>query len=285
MNPTHLNCRNYFILTLSWKKLFLIFLLLAGYVFCGCDTQKKAVRYKGIYEEKPAVILVANTIDKCQRKDVSQEKTKKKNSLYNDEINQANTYFHQGIYLPLTHLGYYVIQDFSATEILKAKNVTNSENLKNDSLTLVSFSSLYDIDAILFTTIFAWKENPENWSVYVHYQLKSARTNNTIFQIWVKGKKEISISSNGALNVQPPVRSLASKLNVSNELAQRILLFNQINNYVLANLPVGKFAKDFDKDQNKNAYPDCLEYSLDELGTVSVIKIPLEKFEQECFLF
>ncbi len=262
------------------KFLPVVLLVLA---FTACKTQQKSARYKAIYAEKPGIILVANPIDDSFRKDISNIKTKRLNSAYNNELEMSAKYFQQDIMKTLLKKHYYVIPTLSSQEIWETEKGTDARLFFKDSIRM--FQEKYDIDAILFTHILAWKETENDWSVYVDYQLKSTHSNTVLFRSRVKGKKQIIYNRRGYVTMLPFEKGALKKLGISDGLGQRVVLLTKMNEFILSNLPVGKLGKNYEKDLKKSALSDCIEFFIDDLGGVHVENMLLEKFEQECFVF
>ena len=249
------------------------YIVLCGFLFVGCNTEKKAVRYKDIYAEQPAVVMAAKPIDFTPRKSPRERNAKR----YNLELENSNIYFHQSLLNSLNTKGYYVIPYFSSEEILKKHTPTDTANAG----ALQVFTEKFGIDAILFASIFRWKEDENQWSVYIEYKLKSTKTNNTLFHAKCKGVKHIPYNARGSVSIASFDRRIQKTLDFDERTVNRMILLTKMNDFVLKNLPNGKSHKDFENDMKKAAIPEYLEFYIDDLGALSITPISLEQFEHE----
>ncbi|MDL2314742.1 hypothetical protein LJC16_00605 [Bacteroidales bacterium OttesenSCG-928-C19] len=251
-------------------------IVLGCFLFAGCNSEKKAARYKNIYDEKPAVVMGAKPIDYTPRKSPKEKNAKR----HNLELENSNIYFHQSLLNTLNTKGYYVIPYFNTEEILKKYTPADSTGANNAGVLRV-FSEKYGVDAILFATIFRWKEEENQWSVYIEYKLKSTKTNNLLFHAKCKGVKNIPYNTRGNIAIASFDRGILKHLEFDTRTLNRMILLAKMNDFVLKNLPNGQSHKDFEKDMEKAAIPEYLEFSIDETGALSVVPISLEQFEHE----
>ena len=263
---------------MNMPRLFLT-ILLTSFILAGCGSEKKAVRYKNIYEEQPAVVLVATPVDFTPRKSPKEKNAKR----YNMEFDNANIYFHQSLVNTLNVKGYYTIPYFNTVEILKTHPPCDSSSVQDSSILRI-FSEKYGIDAILFTKIFKWKEAESEWTVYIEYKLKSAKTNNTLFHAKCKGVKNIPHNTRGSVAIASFDRGHQKYLDFDARTLNRMILLSRVNDFVLKNLPNGKAHKKFENDMKQAAIPEYLEFSIDEMGALSVKQILPEQFEHEWFV-
>lgn len=259
-------------------KLFLSIIFIS-FIFSGCGSEKKAIRYKNIYEEKPAIVFAAKPVDYTPKKGPKERNAKK----HNLEIENSNIFFHQSLISTLGTKGYYVIPYFNTEEILKHHTAIDTI-AEQDSTVLKVFSEQYDIDAVLFTTIFRWKESETDWSVFIEYKLRSTKTNNILFHAKCKGVKYIPINSRGVVAIATFDRGIQKYLEFDPRTLNKMILFSKVNDFVLKNLPNGKSHKDFEADMKRSAIPEYLEFYIDEQGAISVKSILPEQFENEWFL-
>lgn len=243
----------------------------------GCKTEKKVARYDNIYKEKPAVIYIAPVIDKVERRKV----VFGNDATFNHEVNIANTYMQQTLQYPVIRKGYYVLGAMASKEISKFDS-TSAEDLKYANLQ--KYHTELGIDAILFTTIYKWTEGEDGeWTVYLNYTLKSAKTSKTLANYSVKAHKIVILDSKRDPQMSVADWDFAEVMGTDNGTTQRARILECASEYVLKNLPAGEKNKKFEQDVYNVANPECFDYMIDEDDRINVVTMEMEVFEKECF--
>ncbi len=260
----------------KYSVYFFLFVTISIFII-GCKTEAKLSRYKEIYTEKPTTIYIAPTIDISER-----PKSKISDNSYNNELNTAHKYMSQSLRVPFTKKSYYVLSPLVSSEIAKIDSL--GEFNMNDTSSVQKIYKKYGVDAILFTFIYKWDKVGDDWIVYIEYILKSTKTNTTLLNTKVKACKRIPLGLRGMPTVSPRDKKLTANLQLDNGTAQRVLLVDLVNNYVLQDIPVATLSKNFEKDINENSKFNCFEYFYDETGVVEIRILSVEEFDQDCFL-
>lgn len=243
----------------------------------GCKTESKLSRYKNIYAEKPTTIYIAPTIDQAERPN-----KKITDKSYNNQLDVAQHYMRHSLMKPFETKGYYVLGPLVSTEVAKADSL--GECHINDTAMLKTFADKYGVDAVLFTFIYKWEQEGEDWYVYVEYFLKSTKTYATLLNTKMKAGKRIPLGFRGGVSISPRDAKLTRNLNLDPSTAQRVRLLDLVNNYVLRDLPWANISKNFESDVDKNARFSCMEYYYDETGVEECRPMSVEEFDQDCFL-
>ena len=260
------------------KKLSNICLMaLAVLAFASCKTESKLSRYKDIYAEKPVTIYITPTIDQAERPN-----KKITDKSYNNQLDVARHYMRHSLMKPFETKGYYVFGPLVSAEIAKADSL--GECHINDTAMLKHFADKYGVDAVLFTFIYKWEQKGDDWYVYVEYFLKSTKTYTTLLNTKMKAGKRIPLGFRGDVSISPRDAKMTKNLNLDPSTAQRVLILDLVNNYVLRDLPWANVSEDFETDVDKNARFSCMEYYYDETGVEECRPMSVEEFDQDCFL-
>jgi len=191
-----------------------------------------AKAYPKMYEEKPTTILVMPPIN-------------------NTEELEAKDYFYTSLALPLCERGYYVLSPLLALDFLKSESAYDSELFIKGKLK--AFHTYLGADALLFTTIDAWNKSAVGATIEVQitYELRSARTNSTLFKR--HGHLVIDKHSN-----QGGLAGLLANAIVTG-LSKKITAARACNAYVLSDLPDGPYQKLHLKDGDSPASSPVFE--------------------------
>lgn len=243
----------------------------------ACKGPQKAVSYNELYSEKPLTVYVAPVDDNARRRVVKYPGDTK----YNTEIDLAAKYMYQTAQKPIARQGYYVVGPTAALEIAAGETRTPDKMLGDD---LKSYKSDYGIDAILFPAIHKWTQEKDEWTVYVEYTLVSTASGSELMHVWVKGTKLVKLNFKGEPLTSKFDADFADGLELSNASAQRCFLLEQVNDYVLRNLPTSSDRRQFEDDRYFKAHPSYFAYYFGEEGTIEIEKITMEQYEQECFI-
>lgn len=212
------------------------YLLLAVALLSSCTASKltctRGGNYPKMYETNPASILVMPPINKT--------------------VNvEAKEYFYTSMATPLAEKGYYVISPFIAMDLLKSESAYDSEMFFEGKL--LPFKEIFGADAVLFTIINTWSKSTIGGSITVNieYILKSTTTNEVLFTRKGELTLDTSISSSGGGIMGLLVSTVASAVNTA--LTDKVVAARMCNNYVLEDMPEGKYSPMFGKDQETKA--------------------------------
>ncbi|MBQ3579779.1 MAG: hypothetical protein II975_02120 [Bacteroidales bacterium] len=246
-------------------------------IVLSCKGPQKAVSYSELYSEKPLTVYVAPIDDKAERRVVKYPGDTK----YNNEIDLAAKYMFQTAQKPISNQGYYVIGPAASMQIAAEETRTQEKMMIGD---LKQYKNTYGIDAILFPTIHKWAQNKDEWIVYAEYVLVSTTSNAELMHVWVKGTKLVPVNFKGEPLTMKFDSEFAADMELSNASAQRCFLVEQMNDYVLRNLPTSSDRRQFEGDRYFKAHPSYFSYFFSEEGTIEIEKISMEQYEQECFV-
>ena len=202
-------------------KYIYILISFATTLLVGCTTTsplKKSDAYKGIYDEKPIIILLMPPIN-------------------NSTNVEAKEYFHSTLFVPLANQGYYVIPPFLSMEILKRESAYDAELFLNSSLT--KFGEVFGADIVLFTIIHKWDKSYGNVKVEVEYIMKSTKSNNVLYTR--RGTINYNTTVSGTSGAYGALADIA--LTAINTVATKYVDVAKIcNSYTFKDLPVGKYS-------------------------------------------
>ncbi|CAK7014465.1 MAG: Putative lipoprotein/NMB1162 [Parabacteroides sp.] len=214
------------------KKLVYLLLIAAGLV--SCTTTNEVTRQKNypkMYEDKPLSILIMPPINKTVDVD-------------------AKEYFYTSMAKPLCEKGYYVISPFVAMDFLKSESAYDSELFIDGDL--APFRNILGADAVLFTVINKWDKSTIGGKITVdiEYVLKSTATREVLFER--KGELTVDTSVNSGGGGWGALIDLAASA-LSTALTDKVVAARRCNNYVLRDLPEGRYSPLFEKDQDVEA--------------------------------
>lgn len=181
--------------------------------------------YGKIYEEKPVTIMVMAPINKTT-------KVEAKMSFYNT------------LAVALSNNGYYVFPSTMVIDLLKDQSAYDSELLVDKSMKVLSKS--FGVDAVLFTTIHGWRKRGFYVEVEIQYLLKSAKTNEVLFDR--KGVLTVSSSSSSG-NVFTDLAVMA----ISTALTKEVTVADKCNSYAFDVIPRGKYSPQYGLDGSQKA--------------------------------
>tara|TARA_R110002050_G_scaffold292293_3_gene447559 strand:+ start:6063 stop:6722 length:660 start_codon:yes stop_codon:yes gene_type:complete len=208
------------------KKL-LIFAGLFSIILSSCGVSKtKYSAYKGMYDEKPHTILIMPPINNSTNVD-------------------AKEYFHTTLYEPLVEAGYYAIPPFLSMDILKRESAYDSELFLNGALS--QFGEVFGADLAIFTIIHSWSKSQlwANVTVEVEYIIRSTKTNEVVFRRKGKVIYKTNSGASGLIGVAATVAKTA--------LTDYVAVARACNDYVLKDLPDGKYGLLHGQDKDKGA--------------------------------
>lgn len=209
----------------------LIYFLLASFLVTSCgllDSVTKGTQYAKMYEEKPVTLLVMPPIN-------------------NSTHVEAKDLLYTSISRPLIEAGYYVISPLLAMDVLKAESAYDSENFFDAPLT--AFKNFFGADAVVFSVIDSWTKKGMGIQTKIRYVIKSAHTNEILFDRSCDLYMDLSIDSKSGGALGALVNLAASAINTA--ATDHIVAARKANYYILRDVPRGKYSPNYmlDKDE------------------------------------
>ena len=195
---------------------------------CGLvNTVTRESQYAKMYEEKPITLLVMPPIN-------------------NSTNVEAKDLLYTSISRPLVEAGYYVISPLLAMDVLKAESAYDSELFFEAPLT--TFQNYFGADAVVFSVIDTWAKKGMGIETKIRYVIKSAYTNEILFDRSCELYLDLSIDSNQNGLIGALVDLAASAINTA--ATDHIKAARKANYYILRDIPRGKYSPDYmlDKD-------------------------------------
>ena len=194
---------------------------------CGMlNTVTRESQYAKMYEEKPITLLVMPPIN-------------------NSANVEAKEFLYTSISRPLVEAGYYVISPLLAMDVLKAESAYDAEVFFDSSLSI--FQNYFGVDAVVFSVIDTWTKKGFGVETNIRYVIKSAHTNETLFDRSCDLYLDLSVNSgsNGLLGAL--VDLAASAINTA--ATDHIIAARKANYYILRDIPRGKYSPDYMQDK------------------------------------
>lgn len=204
---------------------FIIIIYMA--VSCGTtSTITRESQYAKMYEEKPITLLVMPPIN-------------------NSANVEAKDLLYTSISRPLVEAGYYVISPLLAMDVLKAESAYDAENFIDASLS--AFQNYFGVDAVVFSVIDTWTKKGLGIETKIRYIIKSAHTNETLFDRSCDLYLDLSINSGSGGLLGALVDLAASAINTA--ATDHIIAARKANYYILRDIPRGKYSPEYMKDK------------------------------------
>lgn len=194
---------------------------------CGMlNTVTRESQYAKMYEEKPITLLVMPPIN-------------------NSANVEAKELLYTSISRPLVEAGYYVISPLLAMDVLKAESAYDAEMFFDSSLS--TFQNYFGVDAVVFSVIDTWTKKGLGIETKIRYVIKSAHTNETLFDRSCNLYLDLSVNSgsNGLLGAL--VDLAASAINTA--ATDHIIAARKANYYILRDIPRGKYSPEYMQDK------------------------------------
>ena len=194
---------------------------------CGMlNTVTRESQYAKMYEEKPITLLVMPPIN-------------------NSANVEAKDLLYTSISRPLVEAGYYVISPLLAMDVLKAESAYDAEMFFDSSLS--TFQNYFGVDAVVFSVIDTWTKKGLGIETKIRYVIKSAHTNETLFDRSCDLYLDLSLNSgsNGLLGAL--VDLAASAINTA--ATDHIIAARKANYYILRDIPRGKYSPEYMQDK------------------------------------
>ena len=194
---------------------------------CGMsNTVTRESQYAKMYEEKPVTLLVMPPIN-------------------NSANVEAKDLLYTSISRPLVEAGYYVISPLLAMDVLKAESAYDAEMFFDSSLS--TFQDYFGVDAVVFSVIDTWTKKGLGIETKIRYVIKSAHTNETLFDRSCDLYLDLSVNSgsNGLLGAL--VDLAVSAINTA--ATDHIIEARKVNYYILRDIPRGKYSPEYMQDK------------------------------------
>lgn len=195
---------------------------------CGMlNTVTRESQYAKMYEEKPITLLVMPPIN-------------------NSANVEAKDLLYTSISRPLAEAGYYVISPLLAMDVLKAESAYDAEMFFDAPLT--AFQNYFGADAVVFSVIDTWTKRGLGIETKIRYVIKSAYTNEILFDRSCDLYLDLSLNSNSRSALGALIDLAASAINTA--ATDHIVAARKANYYILRDIPRGKYSPEhmLDKD-------------------------------------
>lgn len=194
---------------------------------CGMlNTVTRESQYAKMYEEKPITLLVMPPIN-------------------NSANVEAKELLYTSISRPLVEAGYYVISPLLAMDVLKAESAYDAEMFFDSSLS--TFQNYFGVDAVVFSVIDTWTKKGLGIETKIRYVIKSAHTNETLFDRSCDLYLDLSVNSGSNGLFGALVDLAASAINTA--ATDHIIAARKANYYILRDIPRGKYSPDYMQDK------------------------------------
>ena len=198
---------------------------------CGMiNTVTRGSQYAKMYEEKPITLLVMPPIN-------------------NSTNVEAKDLLYTSISRPLVEAGYYVISPLLAMDVLKAESAYDSEMFFDAPLT--AFQNYFGADAVVFSVIDTWAKKGMGIETKIRYVIKSAYTNETLFERSCDLYLDLSVDS-GANGILGALVDLAASA-INTAATDHIKAARKANYYILRDIPRGKYSPEHMLDKETAA--------------------------------
>ena len=213
------------------KRILYIITLCCIATSCGMmNTVTRESQYAKMYEEKPVTLLVMPPIN-------------------NSTNVEAKDLLYTSISRPLVEAGYYVISPLLAMDVLKAESAYDSEMFFDAPLT--TFQNYFGADAVVFSVIDTWAKKGMGIETKIRYVIKSAYTNETLFERSCDLYLDLSVDS-GANGILGALVDLAASA-INTAATDHIKAARKANYYILRDIPRGKYSPEHMLDKETAA--------------------------------
>ena len=202
----------------------ILYLMIFCYMTVSCgvlNTVTRESQYAKMYEEQPVTLLVMPPIN-------------------NSANVEAKDLLYTSISRPLVEAGYYVISPLLAMDVLKAESAYDSEMFFDAPLT--AFQNYFGADAVVFSVIDTWAKKGMGIETKIRYVIKSAYTNEILFDRSCDLYLDLSIDSGSSGLLGALVDLAASAINTA--ATDHIIAARKANYYILRDIPRGKYSPD-----------------------------------------
>lgn len=197
---------------------------------CAANSYTRGNQYPKMYEEKPITLLVMPPINNTNHVDA-------KELLFTSTTR------------PLAEAGYYIIPPFLTMEVLRAESAYDSELFIEGKLD--KFRQFFGADAVVFSIIDVWEKQGFGIKTKIHYIIKSAKTNEIIFDRSCDLYLDLSVNSGTGGIVGALADLTASAINTA--LTDHIKAARKTNNYIFMDIPRGPYRSEYLQDMDMSA--------------------------------
>lgn len=212
-------------------KKILMFLVAASMLASCAPTITRGVQYPQMYAEKPVTIVVMPPINQTN-------------------FVEAKDYFYTTMYMPLCEKGYYAFSPNLMMSVLQEQSAYDSEMFIEGDLS--TFKKALGADAAMFTVIKSWKRANALGKITagVEYILRSTKTGQTLYQREGLITLDTSINAFGG-GIGMLVNIAATT--IATAATDKVEAGRVCTQYVLSDMPEGRYGANYDKDQNMAA--------------------------------
>lgn len=210
------------------KNAYYILTMVCCVLFASCSMTQPITRgeqYAKMYEEKPITFLVMPPIN-------------------NSTNVEAKDLLYTSISYPLIESGYYVLSPMLTMEILKKESAYDAEMFINSSLSM--FQKYFGADAVVFSEINSWTKKGFGIETDIHFIIKSAHTNEILFERSCDLYLDLSTQSSGGGVFGAAAAILSSAVNTA--ITQHIQAARMANRYIIRDIPRGKYSPEYMSD-------------------------------------
>ena len=198
---------------------------------CGIGSSyTRGSQYAKMYEEKPITLLVMPPIN-------------------NSSNVEAKDLLYTSISRPLVEAGYYVISPLVAMDVMKAESAYDSELFFDAPLNV--FNNYFGADAVVFSVIDSWNKKGLGIQTKLRYVIKSAYTNEVLFDRSCDLYLDLSVNSNTGTILGMLIDLAASAINTA--ATEHIVAARQANYFIMQDIPHGKYSPDYMIDKDYSA--------------------------------
>ena len=195
---------------------------------CGMfNSVTRESQYAKMYEEKPITLLVMPPIN-------------------NSANVEAKDLLYTSISRPLAEAGYYVISPLLAMDVLKAESAYDSEMFFDAPLT--AFQNFFGADAVVFSVIDSWTKKGLGIQTKIRYVIKSAYTNEILFDRSCDLYLDLSINSGTGGALGALIDLAASVINTA--ATDHIIAARKANYFIVRDIPRGKYSPQYMQDKD-----------------------------------
>ena len=212
-------------------KKILMFLVAASMLASCAPTITRGVQYPQMYAEKPVSIVVMPPINQTN-------------------FVEAKDYFYTTMYMPLCEKGYYAFSPNLMMSVLQEQSAYDSEMFIEGDLS--TFKTALGADAAMFTVIKSWSRANALGKITagVEYILRSTKTGQTLYQREGLITLDTSVNAFGG-GIGMLVNIAATP--IATAATDKVEAGRVCTQYVLSDMPEGRYGANYDKDQNMAA--------------------------------
>ena len=150
---------------------------------------------------------------------------------------------------PLVEAGYYIISPYLAMDVLKNESAYDAEMFIDAPLN--AFQQYFGADAVVFSIINTWAKQGFGVRTDITYIIKSARTNDVLFEKRCNLYLDLSSSSGGNSPFAALTDLIVSAVNTA--ITEHIAAARKANYYIFSDIPRGKYHPQYMQDKESSA--------------------------------